>query len=57
MVHDQKTFQPEQVKNKRCKDLHLKKTKLMFGTSLFKWDGAAGRKAVRVTCSPHAVSA
>lgn len=57
MVLDQETFQPEQVKDKRCKYLPLIKTKLIFSTLLCKWDRAAGRKAVRITCSPCGVGA
>ena len=57
IVLDQKTFQPEQVKDKKCKYLHLIKTELIISTSLCKWDRAAGRKAVRITCSPSGVGA
>lgn len=57
MVLDQKTFQLEQVKDKRCKYLHLIKTELIFSMSLCKWDRAAGRRAVRIMCSPCGVNA
>jgi len=56
VVLGQKTFQPKQLKDKRCKYLPLIKTKLMLSTSLCRWD-TAGRKAVRITCSPCGVGA
>lgn len=40
LVLEQKTFQPKQVKDKKCKYLLLIKTELTFSTLLCKWDSS-----------------